>query len=42
MRCNFDTWPCRSGGGMRELEILRELGATPPLSGRVDEEGTTA
>ena len=30
MRCDFDTSPCRSGGGARELEILRQLGATPP------------
>lgn len=27
MRCDFDTWPCRSADGARELEILRQLGA---------------
>ena len=30
MRCGFDTSPCRSGDGARELEILRQLAAMPP------------
>ena len=30
MRRGFDTSACQSGGGVRELEALRQLGATPP------------